>query len=210
MVSPDRTFLVLHPGNDEAVLEYKPDLPPSKRPDENYKTNFNKFIYQNHFVSESDYLSKTTDELFRENFERIRSVTLMQFAAIQYLKYGVGMFEKQAWPQAAAAAEKAHVLFPDYPVGAFYHNQALANFFDYQISNKIYSGKLLGRLLNYNHQNTAFQQNALQVFLGIINDKLLENSDWEGTNHYYHDFLETVDDSINIDEFKRQSFWAAR
>ncbi len=166
---------------------------------EKFKKDFVSYLNKNKIISDQEYQSSTTDELFREYYSKDKSINLTQLAALQYYNKGAFLMEEKKFLGAASSLNTAMAIYPSNSI-KYNHFAALQNAIAENYNNKVYNGKLLGQVILSIKEDSTLAQLAKDYF-DFVSVKLCVNEpDINKYNSFYSE-ITAISDSNDIPDY---------
>ncbi len=204
---PQHVYLIVNPTTDAIIME---STNPSKGVlliNDNAKKDYIKYLRSNKIISESDYESKSINELFIEHYYKDETITINELAGLHYYNHGIAFMNKELYLKASYSLEKALMLYPESELIKYNYSNSLAVAIDKEFQKEIYSGYLLGKYINLNHASSESMKMAENQFNILTDELVLRHPDLDTYTKYYDDLDNEVCDTIDISKINRSYFF---
>ncbi len=191
IVNPEKEMIKMESTSpSDGVLYY----------DASAKQEVVRYLKNNKLISEEEFKTKSTDDLFNSYFNSDNSVNIIELGALQYHNLGAVLFEKEDFELSSIAFEKAYKLFPSSKTIIYSFNYSLVNMLMKESMNKKYNGETVGKLINLNPNNQLVIDETITYFASVTDELLLRHPDTSVYNNFYNKIIQIVNDTIDIGE----------
>lgn len=126
MVSSEHVYLVASPGEHSIVIETTNPRMEDAIFNGDFKAQYVNYLRQSKLISETDYKSKSTEEIFEEQYNRVREEQFINLPGIQYYNKGLEKLKENKVKEAFELLKKAWYFFPDDRVKVLLYNATVA------------------------------------------------------------------------------------
>lgn len=111
--SSNHVYLIANPGAKSVVVETtNPNFENAIFSGE-FKSQYVNYLKSSKLISETEYKSKSVEEIFEEKFKEVKDATFDNLAGFQYYNKALTKFRNNEYEDAFALCEKAYFFFPD-------------------------------------------------------------------------------------------------
>jgi tetratricopeptide (TPR) repeat protein len=115
--SYNHTYLLTYPESESIKIEPTDPLEGYMYYDDHAKSKFTEFLKNAKLISETEFVEKSTDDLFNEYFFKENDIDLIRLAGLQYYNKSVELIESKKFEECFAMAEKSYYLYPQERTG---------------------------------------------------------------------------------------------
>ena len=113
MVSSNHVYLVANPGRRSVVIETPNPGPEYEIYTAGFKQMYVEFLRENNQINESEYESKSVEEIFKERYEQVKERTFTSLPGIQYYNKAYDKLQASEPEEAYELLKKAYYFYPD-------------------------------------------------------------------------------------------------
>jgi len=162
MASSNHVYLIANPGTNSVVIETtNPGFEKTIFNGE-FQKQYVDYLRSSKLISESEYKSKSVEEIFEEKFKEVREAEFINLPGFQYYNKALSAFQNNETAKALVLCQKAYFFYPDNQVKALLNAALLFQLekCDYEKVSDI----------DYLAQLSRFENSDLNVVLGIFNN----------------------------------------
>lgn len=123
--SSDHVYLIANPGPNSIVIETTNPGFEQQIFNGDFKQQYANYLRSSKLISESEYKSKSTEEIFEENFKQVRDVEFNSLPGLQYYNKALTKLIANQTEEALQLCQKAYFFYPDYQVKTLLHTSLL-------------------------------------------------------------------------------------
>ena len=203
--TPTHVYLIANPAKTSFIIETTLPSNGIYYFDNRFKQNFINYLHDNKIISDSEYRTKSLDDLFASFYLSDRSINLKELAGLHYYNKAVANLDDKKNAEALRNIEKAELLYPSNAI-KYVRSGAAELVLNDEITTKKYNGRTLAVYLNSNIGNAGVMHNC-QVFFGEISEELLVNHpDLDRYSTFYDQFIHNVSDSVDKSSFSQDFY----
>ncbi|MBK7855126.1 MAG: hypothetical protein IPJ79_09655 [Bacteroidetes bacterium] len=203
---PTHVYLVAYPNSSKILVETTAPQNGYFQFSEEFAQRYVKTLYKQKLISRNEYETKTTSELFNENFFSKENLSLKEMTGIQYYNLCLYYFKDNKYDEALNNARKAFYLYPCERTRFMLKNTLLVA----PVHDKITEEEKVKNLLTLCRYNNLYNDEDInssflsESYNSIIAYHLTEKSDLEKASAIHALLLETAKDTVMLNKF---NFW---
>lgn len=195
-VSSNHVYLVAYPGSKSIVVETTNPTIENAIFTGQFKQQYVEYLRTSKLISETDYRSKSVEEIFEENFKQVRDAEFRTLPGFQYYNKSLAMLSENKIEEAVSLARKAYYFFPDNQVKTLYYTALVMHMSTCQFKNV----SDIDYLIAYSRFENTTPEHIADVFNEIIQKHLQYNDRIELCDSLYNRFISKVTNKVLIDE----------
>lgn len=195
---PTHVYMMAYPKEDNILVESTDPSGKFLVYNDRYKTAVVEQLANAKLISESDFRSRSTDDLFNEYYFSDEDINLVQLGGLQYLNDALYRLEKNDVKGALEQAEKAYYLYPKENIATLLVvlSAQLLNEIAYTDINSMVHLERFSRYDNFG----ITRENILAEFEQMTNVQLIGKGDSASYRNFYNAFLtQSKDDTLNFE-----------
>lgn len=191
---PGHVYLVLFPQSESIKIETTNPLSGIYVPDAKMKNQYVKYLLGSKIISEAEYGSNTTDELFDKYFYSETGIGIEEIPSILYFNFGVEALNKGSFEEAVPHFEKSLLFRQDeitqYLLYASLNNGILLS--DFKTKEE------LDLLVKYNRIDVPVKNDELviDVFKKLLYDVLFDQGNHAESIEIYNYLATNIQDTV--------------
>lgn len=190
---PDHVYLIAYPGTQHIIVETTDPLHGALVFDNMFKAKFVDYLRDAKLISQEEYQSKGTNDLFNEYFIRNDSIPPEALASFQYRNSMIEYLDQRKYSAACSLQEKAWFLYPDAT-----HTYLLLNdwliYYSSLGKNDLNAVVTLGKLSRFETKGVA-QDVIIGEFAQITQRQLLYDGNESLYDSSYHILMRYINDT---------------
>jgi len=176
MASSNHVYLIANPGSNSVVIETtNPDFEITIF-NGDFQQNYVDHLRSSKLISESEYKSKSVEEIFQEKFKEVKDAEFNNLPGFQYYNKALSAFQNHETEKALILCQKAFFFYPDNQVKTLLNTTLL-----FQIE-KCDFDKVSD--IDYLAQLSRFENTDLNVVLGVFNNIILHKLQYTDKDAY--------------------------
>lgn len=179
--SSNHVYLVANPGSNSIVIETTNPGFEQKIFTGEFKQQYVNYLRTSKLISESEYKSKSVEEIFEEKFKEVRDAEFKNLPGFQYYNKALANLQNNNTEEALKLSQKAYFFYPDYQVKLLLQTCLLLHI------EKCNFDKVSD--IDYLAQFSRFENTDMNTIVGVFNNIIY--------NHLQYTDKENFCDSLN-------------
>lgn len=184
--TPSHVYLIADTSGQQTLIEST--LPGSGvvTYNDKFKREFVEYLNTQKIISDDEFKTSTTQQLFKRYYTKDKSINLYQLAAIQYYNKGVFLMLDQKYSGAIIPLKKAASIYPSTNVNYNYYT-SLKNALVIDYKEKTYDGQLFGQLIESSKKDSSMVELISGYFHNISLELCIQAPDINRYKTFYKD-----------------------
>lgn len=162
MSSADHVYLVGNPGSNSVVIETTNPNFEKAIFNGDFQQQYVNYLRTSKLISETEYKSKSVEEIFEEKFNEVKSAEFINLPGFQYYNKALTKLQNNEFEEGLKLGQKAYFFYPDNQVKTLLHTALL-----FQIDKCNFDNV---SDIDYVAQLSRFENTDLNAVIGIFNN----------------------------------------
>ena len=155
---------------------------------EKYKKDLVEYLNENKIISDLEFESTTTEELFKKYYSKDKTINIFELAALQYYNMGIFLMEEDKFSGAATYLKKAEIIYPSTAI-SYNRYAAIQNALANDYNKKSYDGNLFGQFINSDIKDSSLIRTVTDYFNNISLELCINSPDINRYDTFYGNIL---------------------
>jgi tetratricopeptide (TPR) repeat protein len=199
---PQHVFLIAYPNTEAIKVETTDPKGGTMVYNNAFKTAYVKYLTNNKIISQDEYASSSTEELFNEHFHSQKSITFLELLGLQYYNAGVFANEKELYDSAVDYLQKSNWVYPDKKSEYLTFHSALQVFSESEVGTEKHAS-FLNYISRFDDSHVR-AENIVVEFENILQKVLIDKSDTATMRQLFNTVITDMRDSSTVAEITFQ------